>query len=370
MNHWGGGEEFLLKLINNIDSYEFIVVSPSGIVSDRFLQSGIKVFNINSLKKYFRYGNSWSLLAKLKILLNIGVSTVHLIKIILKHRIDFIICNGNYAGLFTLPAALLTFKKIIVVQHLIYSEISIESRILRLLNFFSYKIVCVSEAVSENIKGFLGQNYKNNLVTIYNGILLPDKNNVEKSKKEINIGVIGSIIRIKGIDIIIDSIKDIIHKNPNVHLNIYGLVRKEETDSIQYEKELKDIVANYQLADNIHFRGFIESKKDLYSNQDIIVNYSTITESFSFTVLEAIAYGKIVITTELGGPKEIVSDGYNGFLISQGNKEKLSRVLKYCIDNINSEKFDIIRENGRKTVEEKFSLDKFSFNYKNLFNSI
>jgi glycosyltransferase involved in cell wall biosynthesis len=375
MENWGGGEEFLLKLFNNVTGYDYIVASPIGEPFQKFSSAGIKVTKINSLKKIYRKNNKWSLLDKIITLINIKISTFQLIAVILKNKVDFIFCNGNFAGLFGLPAALITFKKLLIVQHLIYPEKSFEGKTLRQLNRFSHKMICISESVSENVKRILGYNYKNNIVTIYHGINIPAHNEInaeltEPDNKRINIGIIGNILRLKGIDLVVDALKEIIINNPNVHLQIYGSTRHDEEDSVKYEEELKSLINSYGISGNVHFQGFENSKQAIYSNLDIVVNYSTIAESFSFAVLEAIAYKKIVIASNIGGPAEIISNGINGFLLPPLHKEKLKDKIEYCIKNINSKEFDLIRENGRKTVEAKFSMAKFVKSYEELFDSI
>ena len=375
MENWGGGEEFLLKLFNNVSGYDYVVASPAGEPFQKFSSAGIEVTKINSMKKIYRKNNKWSLADKIVTLINITITTFQLIAVILKNKVDFIFCNGNFAGLFGLPAALITFKKLLIVQHLIYPEKSFEGKTLRQLNRFSYKMICISESVSENVKRILGYNYKNNIATIYHGIKIPiiDEINTECSEhdnKKINIGIIGNILRLKGIDLVIDAVKEIVLNNTNVHLHIYGSTRNDEEDSIKYEEELKNLISNYGISENVHFRGFENSKEAIYSKLDLVVNYSTIAESFSFAVLEAIAYKKIVIASNIGGPAEIISNGENGFLLPPLHREKLKDKIEYCIKNINSKEFDLIRENGRKTVEKKFSMTKFIKSYEELFDSI
>ena len=372
MEHWGGGEEFLLKLSDNIKEYELIVATPPGESSNRYSQAGVKVIIIKSLKKFYRRNNKWNVSSKLKILINIKISSIRLLGVILKHKIDFILCNGNLAGLYGLPAAFLTMKRLLIVQHLIYDVDSVESGILRLLNRHSYKMICISDTVKENVNRILGKKTKDNLVTIYHGISLPKQAEKIDGKKghEINAGVIGSIIRLKGISLIIESLKEVIQKNPDVHLNIFGEVRKDEPDSSKYYDELLNQIEQYGINNNVHFRGFEKSKEALYSNLDIVVSYSTVAESFSLIVLEALSFGKIVVAAELGGPAEIISNGYNGFLVPPQNIEKLRERLDYCIKNKDSIEFNTIKKNARNTIEEKYSLKRFTAKYKNLFDTI
>ncbi|MBZ0198448.1 MAG: glycosyltransferase, partial [Ignavibacteriaceae bacterium] len=326
---WGGGEEFLLRLFENLTGYQFIIASPPGESFNTFNRSDVDVVQVNSLKKLFRSQNKWTLASKLNAMRRIAFSTVALIRIIINNKPSFILANGNFAALYFLPTSLLTFKKLLAIQHLIYQEQSVEEKILRLLNRFVYKFVCVSYSVEDNIRGVLKDRIKNNIVTIRHAIKLPAINRVEKRQDDVvKIGIVGSIIRVKAIETVITALHKILEINKNVQLRIYGTVRTSEPDSLVYENELKALIDKMGVSENICFCGFEKSKEKIYSDIDIVVNYSKIAESFSFTVLEAMAFGKIVLAADVGGPKEIITDGYDGFLITPSNDAEFFIKLK------------------------------------------
>jgi len=186
----------------------------------------------------------------------------------------------------------------------------------------------------------------------------------------IKIGIVGSIIRVKAIETVITALHKIIGENNNVQLQIYGSVRTTEPDSLVYENELKKQMDKLEICDNICFCGFEKSKQKIYSDVDIVVNYSKIAEAFSFTVLEAMAFGKIVIAADVGGPKEIITDAFDGFLLPPSDEEALYKRLNKCIRDFDSDEMTTIRKNARKTVEQKFDMNTFSSAYKSLFNLI
>ena len=369
MEHWGGGEEFLVNLANNVKDYEFIIVSSTGEPLRVFEQNNIKTVEVKSLKKYYQQGGSWTLYTKLKIVFNIIITTFKMIGVILNYRIDMVLANGNFAGIYGFLAAAITKRKFIAVQHLIYKSDSTEAKILKLLDRYSAKLVCISNSVYENVKSILGDNSENVLV-IPHGIELPEIKIIENKRETINIGIVGSIIRLKAIDIIINSAMELIFQNRNIHLHIFGSVRKDEADSIEYEKELIKLIVDNNLSDNIHFRGFEKSKYKIYNDLDIVINYSSMPESFSFTVLEAMSFGKIVIASDVGGPKELISNNENGFLIPPTNEIALKKMLEFCIPHLYSSEFSEIRKRARKTAEEKYSLKRFSSDYTIFFDSI
>jgi len=368
---WGGGEEFLHRLFENLTGYQFVTVSPPGESYNNFKHNNVEVFQINSLKKLFRDNGKWTLASKLNGLLSIIYSTIALIRVIINQKPSFILANGNFAALYSLPSSLLTSKKLLAIQHLIYEELSVESKILRLLNRFVYKFVCVSFSVEDNVKSILKGRIKNNLVTIRHAINLPELD--ESGKRDdniIKIGIVGSIIRVKAIETVITALSKIIAENKNVQLRIYGNVRTTEPDSLVYENELKKQIDKLEICDNICFCGFEKSKQKIYSNVDIVVNYSKIAEAFSFTVLEAMAFGKIVLAADVGGPKEIITDAFDGFLLPPSDEEALYKRLNKCIRDFDSDEMTTIRKNARKTVEQKFDMNTFSSAYKSLFDLI
>ncbi len=371
MQSWGGGEEFLIKLAANIKEYNIVVASPEGEPMKIFRQNGIKTIRINNLKKFYRKENTWGTASWIKIFFNLLVSAIRLIKVILTHKIDLILANGNFAGLYSVPLKIFTRKKLVVIQHLIYKEGSLETKILKMLSRYADKLVCISDSVSDNLQLICGEDCTIKMVKIYHGINLPEPDEVDSIKNvNINIGVVGSIIRLKAIDKVIQAAKESLFINRDVHLHIYGLPREDEPDSIQYEKELVKFISEANLERNVHFHGFEKSKAKIYGSIDILINYSSIPESFSFTVLEALSFGKIVIASDVGGPKELIKNNVNGFLVPPSDTLALSEKIKYCIEKFNSIEIETVRNNARKSVEQKFSMERFSSDYKKLFDSI
>lgn len=366
MDAWGGGEEFILKLTKNIPENDFYIVSAQNEVFKRFMAEGLSVIRINSIKKFYRKANKWNIAKTLKIFFNIMSSTSKILPLIFFKQINLIIANGNFAGLYALPVALLTRKNLWVVQHLVYEKGSTEQKFIKLFYRYSNRFIAVSNSVKENILMLINKSDEDKISVIYNGINLHKSYQIKKTE-QIDIGIIGSIIPVKGIIQIIETSKELLEKHSNVHLQIYGTTR--ENDSIKYFHELKDYIRKFCPISQIHFNNFLSDKNILYNSIDILVSFSTIPESFSYSILEAMSYGKIVISANAGGPKEFINNELNGFLIPLGDKSALSKKLVFCVDNLFTEEFDKIRNEARKTVVENFSIDIFTEKYRNLFNA-
>ena len=82
------------------------------------------------------------------------------------------------------------------------------------------------------------------------------------------------------------------------------------------------------------------------------------------------SFSKIVIGPQIGGPAELIENGYSGFLCEPNNPDKLKDIVENCIVNFDSEELAMIRSNARKRIIEYFSIDKLKNNYSELFRSL
>lgn len=371
MQNWGGGEFFLANLIEHIHSYEFLIVSPGGNVLNRFKSLNINSKQKNILKKISKRSRNWSLFQKLQIAVKVLLSTPTLIKIIISNKMDAVLANGNFAGMLALPAIIITGKPLIVVQHLIYKSDSAEHKIIRLLGKKSKNIVCVSEAVKANIYNTMEEKDRSKILVIPNGIKLPgfENENEKRDYREINLGLIGTIIKEKGIDLTIRAVAPILKDSEVIYLHIFGSAL-ESSQKEDYLGDIKKLVNNLKLNDKIIFHGHENDHQKIYGLLDIIISYSIIPEAFPYTVLEAMAYGKIVIASCDGGIPELIKEEVDGFLVKTKDVNQLQDKIEHCINNIGSKNFDTIRANARKKISGNYSIEKFSGEYEKLFKRI
>ena len=104
----------------------------------------------------------------------------------------------------------------------------------------------------------------------------------------------------------------------------------------------------------------------LYQNSDICFFTSKQKAGFSRTPLEAMACGSIVISYGNEGSNEIIIDGENGFVVNEGSIEDVAAIIRNLV---NSPKIvSRIITNARKTVEDKFNLEKYILNVEDLIS--
>ena len=101
-----------------------------------------------------------------------------------------------------------------------------------------------------------------------------------------------------------------------------------ETDKLQ------QLIEKYRIGKIIRFVGWVQQETKIRYLQDsdvyILPSYS---EGLPVSVLEAMAYGKPVISTNVGGIPEIVKHKENGFLIQPGNLAEIHQSMQYFMDN-------------------------------------
>ena len=182
------------------------------------------------------------------------------------------------------------------------------------------------------------------------------------------------LVRRKGHHIIIESLKDLTRKYPNIKYLIAG------TGDKNYEQELRVFVEKTQFAKKYLFLGYVneQKKKIIYNMCDIFLMTSLPTdfegnsEGFGITFLEANACGKPVIGTNVGGIPDVIKDGNNGFLIEPNNPKELQKAVEKIINDKNY--YNFLSKNSIKHIKENFDINiigkKFDLLIDKLYNSL
>lgn len=190
---------------------------------------------------------------------------------------------------------------------------------------------------------------------------------LEKENLILSVGRIGSHqLHPKKHEVLIEVFKEVYKKAPNWRLVIAGQVKKED---YKYLRNLKKISRGFaiKILENISF----EDLKQLYGNASIYWHATGFgedehkspqkTEHFGISTVEASAAGALPVVIAMGGQKEIVNDGKNGFLWNTKTE-----LLETTLNLIND-------PNKRKTVStqairnsKRFGKDKFIKSYEEI----
>jgi glycosyltransferase involved in cell wall biosynthesis len=94
-----------------------------------------------------------------------------------------------------------------------------------------------------------------------------------------------------------------------------------------YPDNLRGMAADLGVADRVHFAGHQADVYPWYDALDVVV-HASFDEPFGLVLVEAMALGKPLVATNVGGPPEIVEDGTSGLLVPPGDPEQLARAVE------------------------------------------
>ena len=161
------------------------------------------------------------------------------------------------------------------------------------------------------------------------------------------LGFIGSFYDYEGLDDLIDALPILQAFHPDVHLLLVGGGPMEET--------LKKQVERLGIGSAVTFTGRVphEQVERFYGLMDIMVyprKAMRLTELVTpLKPLEAMAQGRLVAASDVGGHQELIEDGITGTLFPAGDPEKIAKKLGALLDN--SASWPQAIEAARKFVE-------------------
>jgi glycosyltransferase involved in cell wall biosynthesis len=134
------------------------------------------------------------------------------------------------------------------------------------------------------------------------------------------IGTVGNLLPIKGYEVMIETFPSILAEVPSAHYLIVG------AGSDEYSSRLRKLCRERGIADRIHFAEFQERTWSYLSAMDLYVQPS-LDEAFGLAAVEAMAAGKAVVASRVGGLPEVVEHDQTGILVVPGDPSELSRAI-------------------------------------------
>lgn len=126
---------------------------------------------------------------------------------------------------------------------------------------------------------------------------------------------------------------------------------------IQNDEELLYQIKDLNLGDDVSIlpNKSFDLIKLFIEESDVLV-LSSVEEGIANVVLEAMALGTIVISTNCGGMAEVIEDEVNGFLVPVRDPKALAEKIRY-VTSLPKDRLEAIRLEARKTIERKHSME-------------
>jgi len=234
-----------------------------------------------------------------------------------------------------------------------------------LFSHFRDKVICVCDELMDFMKERVGLNHKK-VIRIYNGI------EVEKYKRGVDIlhkkkklgiephrkivGVIARLVPVKNHLMLLHALKIVKRYFDDVLLLIIG--------DGPLLKKLKEEVGRLHLERNVIFLGKRKDVEELLFLIDVVCLPSQ-AEGLSVTLMEAMASGRAVVATEVGGNSELIINGRNGFLIPPSNAKVMAERIVSLLENEALRRR--IGEEAKRRINEIFNVSMMVKNYEKLY---
>jgi len=284
-------------------------------------------------------------------------------QLIKKHNIDIVHAHCEHTQLYGGIACFLANTPIVATFHRSNLKHYQPSILNSLLKFFISSFVAVSDDRVKLLQDNLQINTQRSRVISGGTLVLeqPDELAIVAAKQRLSIESdhlillsIGHLGEIKGHQDTLVALHDLLTDFPKIHLYIAG-------DGSQSEKTtLLSIIEKLALADHVSLLGQINNADDWLTACDIFVQPS-IEEAFGLVFIEAGSKAKPVVSTAVGGIKEIIVHNETGLLVSPKSPQELAKAIAICIEN--PEKRKQMGNNAYDRVASKYTLEHMISNY-------
>lgn len=130
------------------------------------------------------------------------------------------------------------------------------------------------------------------------------------------------------------------------------------------EAALRKRAADAGVAEYICFPGEMRDVRPALASMDVFVLTSVAVETFSNAALEAMAMARPVVLSDIGGAREMVWDGVNGYVFPASSVEKLAEILGRLAMDQSARRH--MGEEARRIVVERFSFSRMVGEYEAL----
>ena len=174
----------------------------------------------------------------------------------------------------------------------------------------------------------------------------------------------GSITEVKDLGTLIRALRLVRERIPDARLELAGRVTSES-----YHAQLLDSIREHGLAASVSFLGLLDrvALVNAYAECAVLALPSR-QENAPMAIIEAMAVGKPVVATRVGGVAELVADGETGFLVPPGN----ARAMADCLTKIlaSSDLRDAMGQSAQARARGRHGVRQVAAQYRQVYRRI
>jgi glycosyltransferase involved in cell wall biosynthesis len=205
----------------------------------------------------------------------------------------------------------------------------IELKIFQNLIDTSTEVISVSRAVADQFSGDLAATSH----VVYSGADLKHSSwsatPEHQAHTELRILCPGRLNAWKGQDVLIEALSLLGETKRPVVTRVVG---GEYLGTTIFAQALHEKITHLRV-ENIELVGELPSLESEYAWSDIVIVPSKRAEPFGKVVIEAMNQGRPVISTNVGGPAEVITSGLNGVLVAPGSAQELAKAISSFVND-------------------------------------
>lgn len=175
---------------------------------------------------------------------------------------------------------------------------------------------------------------------------------------QVKIVTIARLVEKKGVEYAIRAVAEIAKSKPNIiEYTIVG--------DGPLNKDLQQLIQKLEVSESVNILGWRQQEEvvEILHNSDILLAPSVTSkdgdqEGIPVALMEAMAMGMPIISTQHSGIPELVENGVSGFLVPERNVEILTEKLSYLVEH--PEIWASMGAAGRRFVEEHYNIERLN----------
>ena len=234
-------------------------------------------------------------------------------------------------------------------------------RIQKLIRNWSISSSEVVITPSDHLKEFINRtNPKTEVLKINNGIEITEFKRSKTPLHEFNILINSRLVVQKNIHLVIEAMDSI--KNLDINLKIIG-------EGGEFAS-LEELITNLKIQNRVKMIGKVENNliSEYLKTSNLFIQASDY-EGLPHSILEAINYEVPILSTEVGGCKDLLDNGDRGFIISSPqNKQQIAEKIDYIYENYDTALTKAVA--AKKYIQNKYNFSTQAKIYTEVFEKI